>query len=626
MKPWREYRGPRVGEIASWLSRHARHVTPEKNKDGTTELRFKPSPCCGHDKRPAACINASTGLWKCNACGKVGNWFTLTRAFGDPLPEADRYKHGELTIPWAAYAAHRADNRRPVTMGHYAELHKYCIWRGFSDMTLDAWRVTTKGHKTLRWPIYAWDGKWTMVNARLRVVLDRAEAKTADWFEVKGGPTTLCVGNHLIGLKSNKAVVQAWLDGDQSTSVPPDLVPCTDKRVIVTEGQWDAMVAFELGIGNVLSLPNGAAHMDVAGMLRYVPEDWEVWLAFDMDEAGERAVEKAFAQLGTDRVARIVMPYKDLNDWLMHEQDLTADRVLAAAVGITKAMQERMGIECQTAVTCGEPAPPESRWTAIDDTETSGAELVCETPWPTLNKLISGGLKAGSTTGLLAPSGRGKTTIANQIAIHAAASGTKVGIISLEETRDKVVAKIKKQAVGWTGSKGEEFKKLVANIMLSPLEGSSVVWRDCGREFEAMIAEGAKLLILDNLDYIAERTGGDPHGEKIEAYGQLIELAKQTDTHVLAVWQPKKVDPNKAINSSDQKGLAQAFQDADNYMNLNWFGALRRLELEKHREAGIRLGANHVWLTYDGVTHCMVEVPAEQLDMARSDWQQGANI
>lgn len=627
MKPWREYREPRAGEVESYLSRHCNHVSRESHKNGTTEVRFRPSPCCGHNKRPACTVNASSGLWSCKVCRKVGNWFTLTRSFGDPLPESDRYKGGNLDIPWDAFAAQRAKARRPVTMGHYPDLLEYCRFRGFSDKTLDAWRVTTKGPKALRWPIYAWTGKtWDIANARIRVVIDRDKASTADWFEVKGGPTGLAIGNHLLGIpnwpkeeyppnEQNEASgASEGVDPNADTPQGPLTHQNGDKRLIVTEGQWDAMTAWELGLPNVISLPHGAAHMNVAQLLRYVPDDWEIWLALDMDEPGQLAVEKAFAQLGCDRVARIEMPYKDLNAWYTEDPTLTAKDVLNAAVGITKTIQTRQGLMKPNIALVDDDS------VSFDMSDNTGPKLICETPWKGLTKVLSGGFKGGATTGLLAPSGRGKTTIANQIAVHAASLGTKVGVIMLEDTRANVSRIITQQAAGWTGLTGDPLKTVLAKIRLSKLEGTKVNWQECGKQFERYIEQGCQLLILDNLDYIMPRVGGDGNSEKIQAYGLLTELAKESNTHIVVVWQPNKVDPKKIVTSVDQKGLSQAYQDADNYLNLNWFGNLRRLELEKHRENGVKEDGAHVWLTYDDNTRCMIEVPAKELEIQNKGW------
>ena len=255
MRIVRQYRSPRGGEIASFLSLHATWV-----KTYGDEIRFRPCPANGCDSQhnPSIQINQKSGLWRCFKCGATGNWFSLTKAFGSPLEEADRYKE-DFNRP--INEVHRREflgkKRRPVSMGHHKGLLDYCRSRGITEPTLDKWRVSSKGPNNLRWPIYQNESeKWVMVNSKLRSI--DPEAKTKEWFEMKGGPTGLLIGNHLLNIRG-------------------------PNRIIIFEGQWDAMTATEIGFQNVFSLPNGAENINVSQMLRYIPDHFEIWLAMVFD-------------------------------------------------------------------------------------------------------------------------------------------------------------------------------------------------------------------------------------------------------------------------------------------------------------------------------------------------------
>lgn len=558
----------------SFLARAAAHAKPEG--DGL-EVRFVPSPCCGRVKQDggSALINTKTGLWFCHACQKAGNWFTLTRAFGMPLAQDDRYVDGPPPVNFDAYKAILAKMRRPVTAGHHPKLLEYCHSRGFTNKTLDAWRVSTMGEKILRWPLFARtaENKWQQANARIRVVLDRTpETEHHDWFEVKGGTTDLCVGNHLIDF-----------DGP--------------KRVLVVEGQWDAMTAWQCGIVNVLSLPNGAANVSVAAMLRYIPEDWEVWLAVDMDKPGDKCAEQFFAQLGPDRVARLELPHKDLNEWLQKEPTLTAEQILSCARGFTTSISRRRKAVEEVA---------RSKFISLDapDDGVKEVKVVCSTPWPRLTKRLGGGLRETQTMGILAPSGIGKTTMVGQICVHAAAEKVQVGVIMLEGERDDAKKMLRRQLAGWSQLTGDDFKTAAARIMLSELEGKDVRWQDVMEEVQALAEAGARLVVVDNLDYIA--VGAYANDAKMQAYAAFQVLAKKYRFHGIVVWQPLKIDRAKVVNSGDQKGMSSALQDAAVYMNLNRFGPKRRIEIEKARVDDYD-DVTHVWLTYNHATGCLDE-------------------
>lgn len=566
-----EYRGPRPGEVAMYLSTHAEWLANYGD-----EIRFRPSPCCGdNDKRNPSCqVHSQTGLWRCfkASCNATGNFFTLTRAFGDPIPYADRFKNRDLGIDLNTLAkfANPISPRRPVTGGHHPELLDYCHERGLTDDTLNAFKVSTKGPGNLRWPMFAAiSDKWQMVNARIRACLNKSPDQTvSDWFEVRGGPTGLLIGNHLMD-------------------------PTGPKRAVIFEGQWDVMTAYQLGMRNVFSLPNGAGNVAVGTMLRYIPEDWEIWLGMDMDEAGGKACELFFAQVDAERLVRLNLPVKDLNDWLMEKPGLTQDEVIATGQGLAIA----------------NPVAEVGFMSLDMDSEDSDDpnEIVCTTPWERLSELLNGGLYGGQTTGLLAPSGIGKTTVVNHMAVHAALT-IVAGVISLEGTRVALKRKIKHAIKA--SIKQEHWATVAKNLIVSKIEGKKAGWESCIQEFHTMAQAGARLLIWDNLDFM---TQGDSN-EKIRAYAEFIELCKQYNVHGIAVWQPNKVDRAKVVNSGNQKGYSQALQDADNYLNLNRVQDFRFLEVEKVREKGVSEGSK-VWLIYDDelktLTQC-AEPPEEK--------------
>jgi len=548
----KEYRDARPGEVAAYISSHAAWFTRYGN-----EIRFRPSPCCNanNHQNPSCQVEDQKGMWRCFSCGVVGNWFTLTRAFGDPLADGDRYRDGifRYSADWGQLFTKQT--RRPVTSGHYPQLLDYALARGIDRETLNLWLVTTKGPNNLRWPIFLWNNnKWEMVNARIRACT--GDGKIRDWYEIRGGPTDLLIGNHLLKLNGSK-------------------------RAIITEGQWDAMTLTQLGFDNVFSLPNGSTNIRVAEMLRYIPDAWEVWLAMDGDRAGDRAIEKFFAQLGPERVARIQLPVKDANQMLIENPDLTKTDIENCIVGLTK----------QTMV-----SKKNNDWLALDmnsDDDDGKSEIIINTPFPELTRILAGGFRASQTTGILAPSGRGKTTLVNQLGIFAANNGVRTGLISLEGGRKALKRKLQDCVRGTC--KRETWLKTVNKITVSRLEGSKVTWTQCIEELKSMAEHGCKLLIIDNLDHIMRDSNSS---DKSNAYAEIIEMSRLTDTHSIVVWQPNKVNRDKIVNSGNQKGYSQALQDADNYLNLNRIRDYNLIEVEKSREEGVH-GDGKVWLVYD---------------------------
>ncbi len=77
-------------------------------------------------------------------------------------------------------------------------------------------------------------------------------ASSKEWFDVSGGPTDLMIGNHLFDKND------------------------PEKRIFIFEGQFDAMTAYQVGLRNVFSLPNGASNVNVNAMLRFIPDDCKI--------------------------------------------------------------------------------------------------------------------------------------------------------------------------------------------------------------------------------------------------------------------------------------------------------------------------------------------------------------
>lgn len=88
------------------------------------------------------------------------------------------------------------------------------------------------------------------------------------------------------------------------------------QKLVITEGEWDAMSCWELGIPAV-SIPMGCSNM------QWITEDYqflsyfdEIVLLFDNDQSGKKAAKEAAARLGQERCLIVTLPLKDANDML----------------------------------------------------------------------------------------------------------------------------------------------------------------------------------------------------------------------------------------------------------------------------------------------------------------------
>lgn len=96
------------------------------------------------------------------------------------------------------------------------------------------------------------------------------------------------------------------------------------KKVIITEGEIDAMSVYEAGFFDVCSVPNGASKGNQR--LEYLDNSWaafseseEIVIATDNDEAGINLKNELIRRLGRDRCQEFIYPAgcKDLNEVLV---------------------------------------------------------------------------------------------------------------------------------------------------------------------------------------------------------------------------------------------------------------------------------------------------------------------
>ena len=88
------------------------------------------------------------------------------------------------------------------------------------------------------------------------------------------------------------------------------------QRLIICEGEWDAMACWQVGIPAV-SVPMGASNTNwITEDYQYLSHFDEIVLLFDNDEAGKKGAKEAAARLGTERCLIVTLPLKDANDML----------------------------------------------------------------------------------------------------------------------------------------------------------------------------------------------------------------------------------------------------------------------------------------------------------------------
>ena len=187
------------------------------------------------------------------------------------------------------------------------------------------------------------------------------------------------------------------------------------KRVVVTEGEIDAMTVSELWNNRwpVVSLPSGADHAvkAIRTNLTFLSGYDEIVLCFDNDEPGRDAAVACAELLPPGKVKIATLPYKDAN-----ECHLRGDtKRLMSAIYEARSYQ------------------PDGVLHAADVAGTLKLQKIWTFPWRSLTKAFMG-QRSGEITLYASGTGSGKSTFTRELVYHHLQRGRRVGAAFLEES------------------------------------------------------------------------------------------------------------------------------------------------------------------------------------------------
>lgn len=323
-----------------------------------------------------------------------------------------------------------------------------------------------------------------------------------------------------------------WTIGDdkQAGLYGQHLWPATGKRVVITEGEVDAMsVAQAFGLSwPVVSVPGGAGNAPAAirRELKWLMGYDEVVLWFDNDEPGREATKQCapLFKPGQVKIAKHIEGRKDANDFLVE----------GAIKELCRAVYDALPWRPEGIVRFGE-----LRERALTPTEVGDPW-----PWDSVTQATFG-RRDGEVYAFGAGSGVGKTDLFTQVITHDAEKLRKrVGVIYLEQPVTETAKRIAGKQAGkrfhvpdgsWTQ---EELKKAFDtldandNIHLFDAFGATS-WDDViGPTMRYMITGlGCEHLFFDHLTAIAA-AAEDERRELERVMAELAGLAQETKAKI----------------------------------------------------------------------------------------------
>ena len=368
-----------------------------------------------------------------------------------------------------------------------------------------------------------------------------------------------------------------------------------NSRLIITEGEIDALSLYEAGIRNVVSVPCGCNYMDwITTCWDWLEHFQQIILFGDSDEPGVQMMQTLTKRLGEDR-CMIAPQYPELVADGKHfgRPCKDANEILYA---YGPEMLQELIDQC-------EPAPLEGilDLSSVPFVDPSKVERIY-TRIPALDQAI-GGFSAGGLTIISGRRGEGKSTVSGTFLLNAVQQDYKVAAFSGELPAHMFLEWIMLQAcenkyIEWREDERNgkryaavpmEIQERIRNWLREKFflfdnsfveEGSmidSVIKRFsmCARRY------GCKIFLVDNLMCL---TGGVEEEFRMQTKitSALKQFAMKYNAHVILVAHPRKSKPDQAFNSEDVAGSANITNLADIVMSIE----KPNIRVTKNREFG----------------------------------------
>jgi len=338
----------------------------------------------------------------------------------------------------------------------------------------------------------------------------------------------------------------------------------TNDYLVITEGEFDAVAIAQLGANQVVSLPNGSGSVVTTfkNHYDYLQQFDQIFIAFDMDAAGEKAVEEAKKLIAPKKFRRIMLPAKDANDWIrenphVEKQDLDDLMRNAGRICVDEIVHFR----------------------DLPDTFYQARDKGIPTGWKDLDNLI-GGIRTKEMTVISADTGAGKTTFSvNLLCNLLMRNPSGFWINSWEMDYEVIIRKVASVVLGskfktqaFTSEQIKAFKAWMHkhNAMINPKRSKADI-PTLHKQIElASKVYGVKYVLLDHLDYISATSKEKETHEKIkDAVCAIHDMAMEFDVHVLLIAHPKQLeDGSGKMHMGQLKGSAAIKQYADNILLL----------------------------------------------------------
>jgi KaiC/GvpD/RAD55 family RecA-like ATPase len=298
-----------------------------------------------------------------------------------------------------------------------------------------------------------------------------------------------------------------------------------NSQLFITEGEIDAMsVKAMLPSVAAVSIPDGAtsALKSIDAHLAWIKKFDVVYVCFDSDTAGNEAAEAVLTKYPEFKRVSIPAGYKDANECLQKGVgDLFKKATIAA-----KAQQPSYIEDWDTILTA-----------VLEGIDNPMKDRGVDTGLYPLNELL-GGWRAGETSCIFAPPGKGKSTMCRTLVYQQALQGKNCVVVSTEETAEDWVRNLTLIHSG--GLLNRDTVKSVVELLSKHVtfvnHFTLTETDDLLNAIELTVrANDAFLVLFDNVTHYSKSNASD-YWKVISALtNKLVSIATRYQCHILTI-------------------------------------------------------------------------------------------
>lgn len=489
------------------------------------QLILNPCPKCG-DSKGKFYVNAENGLHDCKICGHKGNFFKLKSLFGvvEGVMSAQQIL-GNQFKPLDDSLMVNAEK----ALAQNANAQEYLRSRGLTDETIKHFRLGYMEDNMGGWIAipHIQDGKlWNMKYRRFS-----GGEKT--FRRIEGQPTVLY---NIDGLSYKKG------------------------GVLIAEGEFDVMAAWQMGVPNTVGFTGGAKTFKPE-WLKIFAQFNRVYICLDSDKVGQEGARKVAETIGLKKTRNMLLPTKDINDFMIDPNHDAAE--------FKSILGHATQFEMDYVGTAADIAGQLDDWLSGASTALKGLE----TGFPQFDKLTHG-LKDQDLMILSGDSGVGKTTLCLNIMHNVMKEDHATLGFFLEGQIPYYILRMvagdmgmKYQDVNKTPEGFEAFKKYVSEMPLYYYKGpQSSLTIEMMKEIIPLAVRlyDVKLIVIDNLQKLVRGDDNMVYQRFSNAVSILKDLAVDNNVPIILISHITKRDDTKSrITMHDVKGSSTIYQDAD---------------------------------------------------------------